>query len=254
MKEYSFKNIKFNLYNTKNKDNPPIIFSHGYRAEPKYYDNLLKLLQQNGYQSFCVNRFDLENKPITIGEHLDLTADFIHYLDVDNFYNIGHSLGGYIAMSLSEYNPRSEKIIAINPAVQVDYGISSFIGRSFKIGYNECMQYLFNNKENYNTINDIKDIGFGFMNKLISTPIDSIIIMQQLTQSSNFEYNYNLNKDLVIIQSKQDEFFNITPEHIQLISEKYQSLELDIIPKSYHNLPINNPLRCTNHILKYLEE
>ena len=257
----SNKDITFEIISSKNatKDKP-IIFSHGFRAEPKVYRPFLKKLAKHGYESFALNRFRMKNRPVCLEEHLDLTYDFINLLGICAYHKIGHSLGGYITMKIEEKVSGADKLIAINPAIEVDYGILGFLKASAKIGYNDLSAFV-EDKLDYNstkipaygTCLDFINTASGFFNKILTTPTTALKVMNEMTDPTKFVYPDNKNKNLVILQSMNDEFFNINLEQMQKWANSYNNVVVKYISKQTHNFPVTRPEYCADLVIKILD-
>ena len=130
MKTATMKSIKLNdlelyYYTLGNKSNPPVVFLHGILAFTEVYKKFLISLSKDyfiiGIDLPGHGRSSSISYPYDIN---DISRDVIKLterLDLKQFYMIGHSMGGFITLSIcKEYPNKIIKAVSIASLYNVD--------------------------------------------------------------------------------------------------------------------------------------
>ncbi len=111
--------IPLHIYDTKNSDKPCIFFLHGYLETLYIWEEFVDYFKKD----FRIIRIDLPGHGLSgsIGEETsmkfsaDVCVEVLNLCGVEKCILVGHSMGGYIAQSLSKYyQGRVEALINLN--------------------------------------------------------------------------------------------------------------------------------------------
>lgn len=103
----------------------PIVFAHGIGKKPEAYLSLIELLSgcSPGHKVIAPEMYGrnyLINQPATIGEYSELTQDFIHSLRLQEYYLVGHSLGGTVCFNLArESKDNICGVVGLSPGLPI---------------------------------------------------------------------------------------------------------------------------------------
>ncbi len=109
------------FYQTHGKKGPWILMVHGIGSSTYCWRNIVPEFKDN-YRILTVDLwgFGYSSKdlstPMSLDEQVNLLKALITYLNIANYYYVGHSLGGEIGLWLALKDQRMEKCIAITPS------------------------------------------------------------------------------------------------------------------------------------------
>lgn len=221
---------------------PNLVFLHGWKQDKNYWKQLANHLDQNftcwlvDLPGFGDNNFTVKNSsPSEYAEWLD---DFCKKRSISNFYLLGHSFGGRIAIAYAAKFKKARKLIlyAIPPHKRKNIKISlgKFVADKVRIKNVPYLSQMLRS-------NDYKKTG----KKLKSIFLNAV--------------NYNYSKDLkliniptLIIWGEQDKEEPLTTAYTlkKLISES----ELEILPNCSHFAHLENPRLFAGKITKFLKD
>ncbi|MEK6932904.1 MAG: alpha/beta hydrolase, partial [Nanoarchaeota archaeon] len=129
---------KVKIYSLGNQQREEgIIFLHGFGMPPRFYSTFFTKLAEEVplyAPEFVAINYSKENQPSSISDYGEMVYELIDKIPLDKICLVGHSLGGRIAFEigkqLSNLEGRLSKIVAINPSLPVEYGVTKLLTRT----------------------------------------------------------------------------------------------------------------------------
>lgn len=236
---------------SKEKDKPTILFSHGFRVPPHYYDPILDQLNDSGHEIIALDRYNTRPRPDTANNNLYHSALFIQALQpANNWVKLGHSLGGFITLKMQNYHMDAEKYIATNPAVPIQYGMGGFIKAGLEIGMKDLHDTVLDNKFRPKTmlkyIRALIDLDGRVLKNVMFAPQSTLGVMGSI-KDINYKDVIFTNKHR-IFQSTRDEFFPLDVVYNTLPATFITQME------GRHSFPLNQPNKMVDMLKKYLKQ
>lgn len=264
----NFKLIKtenFTYYERKSPEcNKNIIFIHGFATTSDYHNNFLRHLKNKfNYYAICLPGHgvaEVKDKkilsPLNLAKHI---VEWIKFMNLENVYLIGHSMGGGISLLISNMMPNYfKKIVAVTP-----------MNPSFSFKHLNIIKFVPKNKEQTFRMQHfiLKDV-----QKFYKDENDNGIIKETEYQLKNREeFCYlrsnmmkpsnliNLRKaikntsyEIMIILGKHDNI--IDPKSAFKYFSKFNKFKIVNFENSAH-LPFwEEPEKYTKTILEYFEQ
>ncbi|WP_238785637.1 alpha/beta fold hydrolase [Blattabacterium cuenoti] len=161
----------FNLFSLNNKNIPTIILIHGFMGNINVWNNLYNSLY-NKYKFILVdipghgNNIFYKNYNYTIDNIANDIIDNILNKNINNAIFVGHSMGGYISLSIAEKYPKlfsglcllhstassdnqEKKKVRINSIQLIKKNYSLFIEKSVKSWFNPKKIFLLEKEINF---------------------------------------------------------------------------------------------------------
>jgi pimeloyl-ACP methyl ester carboxylesterase len=221
---------------------------------------LLKRISKNSVvvapEIVGINRYFPQ--PKTIDEYTDMHLEFfeeLEYSDCNGFeslkgfkpeFLVGHSLGGAIAMAMSEVI-KVKGIVAINPVMPVDYGPLEIVRRGLSVGYHAMGK---------------KKTGFhpsmipGYLVN-IAAGVRAVPLILSDICTYNFDHSdgtaLKVRTPTMIIFSKKDQLFgeSLTEDVMKRIDKSFRNYE--IVCNSFeHDYPLEHPSHAANLVLEWI--
>ena len=208
----------------------PLLILHGWGSRKERWRTVAKLLSGRGFQIIVPDLpgFGESDNPDGVwgfDDYVNLVDNFISSLNINKFSLLGHSFGGNIAVKYSLKHPdKINKLFLVGAAVvrretvkkKGIYGIS----KTFK--FLSFVPYL--KKAFYRIIKSDYLYARGIMKDVYLN-----IIKKDLTDILN-----GINVPTSIIWGEKDDITPLKSAHI--INSKVKNSQLEIIPKTGHNL------------------
>ena len=229
------KNKDIFYYTVGNLENPPMIFLHGILAFTEAYSDFIESLSQkyyivgvdlrgHGRSSIDSSSFTLED----ISNDVLIVAD---RLSIDNFYIVGHSAGGFLALQLSKnYPDRVIKTVTIA-------SLYNFEG----IDFQEKNDYLTKNGFQYNSdfstnyIVNIFDSAYKMMGEKEKFDITKSVMRdfgEALYPSFSDVDLKKITTPVFVIVAGKDK--RIKPEHTIKMEKLIPNSELLVVKSAHH--------------------
>jgi pimeloyl-ACP methyl ester carboxylesterase len=202
--------MKIKIYNSEAKG-IPIIFLPGFNMRIKDYTPFLSEIKNK--KIYVIGAFESRPRIKKIEDYIELLEKTISQFKIKKFYLIGHSLGGGTAMKADE-KIKPEKILAINPLLEVDYKYSGYIKRFFKMAKTKLFKRFLLNS------------AFAIRAIFNAYPLHKL-----LKDIENFKLK-KINTPTLILIAKKDEFFST--KNIQ--KQKFKNLTIKKTNGRHFNL------------------
>ena len=251
-------NIKIYYYTIGEKQNPPLVFLHGLLAFTETYRNLITSLSEK----YFVIGIDLPGHGRSaVGENnldADKIAEYIIQLtdkiDIQEFYIVGHSAGGVIAMSASKNYP--DKVIkAVTIASPFNSEGLNFDSRWYKFISEDGFRVYDHRKNDFllNIFNASHRM-MGEGNKFDSTKITMRKQGNGLYPSYTRSDLKDINTPFLIVVAEKDDL--IFPDHSISMAEHLLNYELLILKNANHASVVRNKKNVkiiTRNIFKFFD-
>lgn len=105
--KYYYSKTDYLNYKVEGKGDVSLVFLHGFAASHLNWQDIIHLLPENKFKSYLIDLkgAGFSSKPkdgkYSIEDNAKIVQDFIKDLNIENFFIIGHSYGGGVALLLS---------------------------------------------------------------------------------------------------------------------------------------------------------
>ena len=220
---------------------PDLVFLHGWKQDKNYWRPLLDHLDQNftcwlvDLPSFGDNNFALKNtSPSGFADWLD---DFCKKQSISNFYLLGHSFGGRIAIVYAAKFKKKKKLILYAIPAFKRKNIQVSIGKFFsdRIGIKNVpyLSQLLRSKDYKETEEKLKSI---------------------FLKSVNYDYSKDaqrINIPTLIMWGEQDK--EEPPTTAYALKKLIPGSKLEILPRCSHFAHLDNPRLFTGKLMNFLK-
>lgn len=224
-------------------NNKTIIFIHGFATTSEYHDHIAKYFTNDGYKYISIQLPGAgiekwkNNKKPTVEDMVLYCINLINSLNLDNFYIIGHSMGGGIALRVSNYF--NEKVI----------GCVLSTPMNSKISFLKVFNYFKFNPKNLKKAYKLNSILYFDFMKLFNydqNKIENYINKEFEYQMKNRNFFIKLKKSMFSIKNLKNG--RINEKNIKrptlVIGGKYDKLiPIKSLYKAFFNNKKNNDIR-----------
>ena len=220
---------------------PDLIFLHGWKQDKNYWRPLLDHLDQNftcwlvDLPSFGDNNFALKNtSPAGYAEWLD---DFCKKQSISNFYLLGHSFGGRIAIAYAAKFKKAKKIIL--------YAIPTFKRKNIKVSIGK----FFSDRIGIKNVPYLSQLLRSKDYKETEEKLKSIFL-----KSVNYDYSKDaqrINIPTLIMWGEQDK--EEPPTTAYALKKLIPGSKLEILPRCSHFAHLDNPRLFTGKLMNFLK-
>lgn len=254
-KEIIINDLKVN-YKIKG-EGPVILILHGWGGSSESWIETSKILAKNGLKVICPDfpGFGKTSTPQRVWGLNDYTLwlkNFIEYLNLENFFLLGHSFGGRVAIKfVISYPEKIKSLILCSSA-----GIKQKWGWKEKIIF--LLAFIGNTIFSLRILRKFKDKGRNLFYKLLRNKdytktkgtmretIKKILAQDLLPELSKIKVK------TFIVWGQKD---NIVPiKYAQILKEKIENSKLEILPELRHSPHLEAPEKLSEVILKFLKE
>jgi len=212
----------------------PLFFLHGFGLQAHNYSALLRELAQT-YEVFAPDLYGihyLKRQPTSLQQFAELTFDFCRALTTQSFYLCGHSIGGAVAFQMGALSSGPRAIVAINPALPVNYRQLGFIARA---GYKSLIQSLglvgglpaalFANRIRLPyAVNMLRNLDAAFL------------VLREL---ADFDLSgLRVPQPAAVLFGERDEFFALDEPTERRLHGAFQHLAIKRLPQYNHDWPV----------------
>jgi len=235
---------------------PMILILHGWGGSSDSWLKVQEILAKNGFQVIVPDfpGFGKSETPLIpwgIKEYTDFVLDFVNCLNIDNFFLLGHSFGGRIAIRFTALHPEKvKKLILSNSAgIKAKPGLKIFfIFILAKIG-----NALFTPKILARFKNSARNFFYFFLrhkdyvkaNETMRESIKKILEEDLLPDLSKIKTK------TLILWGQKDKLVPV--KFAKIFKEKVENSQLIIFPKIGHSPHLEIPEKLSQTILEFLK-
>jgi len=238
-------------------EGPAILVLHGWGGSSGSWNRLQEILAQKGYQVVIPDfpgfgKSVTPREPWSLQNYTEFITNFIQQLNLENFYLIGHSFGGRIAIRfVTQYPEKIKKLILCDSA-----GIKSKPGLKTRIIYwvARVGNAVFSPKH----LQRFKDSARNFFYIFLRNR-DYVKANGTMRETIKKVINEDLLEDLskiktktLIIWGSQDRMVPL--RYAYIFKEKVENSVLEIIPKIGHSPHLETPAKLAELILKFFNQ
>jgi len=239
----------------------PVVFLHGFLESVTMWDNLH--LEKEPFQSILV---DLPGHGVSLlqddSEHPSLNfmaekvMEVLSFLKIEKYHIVGHSMGGYVALSLKELDPKCKKVVLLNsnfwedsPEKKKDrVRVADIALKSKDLFVKEAIPGLFYRHSKTDKI--VKELTNEAL-KMNGVSIAYSSLAMRLRMSKNLLLK-NDPQDFLIIQGENDPL--IEPEVMQkMLSENKLKVKVEMLKESGHMAVFEEPKETIKLISNFLK-
>ena len=236
---------------------PAILILHGWGGASDSWLEVQRILGRGGYRVICLD-FPGFGKSITppvpwgVKDYTDFILNFIQELKLENFFLLGHSFGGRIAIKFATNYPEKLKglILCSSAGIKPKPGLKTriifliarigntiFTPRHLKRFKDEARNlfYIFLRHKDYVKANDT-----------MKETIKKVLNEDLLPDLSKIKTK------TLIVWGKIDKMIPVTQAHI--FKEKIENSKLEILPEIGHSPHLEAPEKFSEIILKFLSQ
>lgn len=245
--EAIIRNLKINYFIFG--EGKPLLVLHGWGSRSERWQKVAEILSQKGFKVIVPDLpgFGESQKPDFIwglDEYCSFVNEFAKSLNLNQFYLVGHSFGGSLAVKYAlKFPARVEKLFLVGAACirrkSLKKSLLRFLSKLFRFLRNNTLIkkafYKFIVKSDYlQTQGIMRDIYLKIIKQDLSSELEKISI------------------PTIIIWGEKD---NVMPLKFgKLINNKIKDSKLIIISGGYHDLEIKMPEELTNVILNGVKD
>ena len=231
MSECVIKNLK-----TRYKvfgEGKPFLILHGWNSKADSWDKTAQIISKKGIKVIIPDLpgFGKTEKPKTIwnlDNYCDFVKEFVNYLNIDNFYLLGHSFGGSVAIKLSFKMPVKKLFLAASSSIRKKNAknkILLFFSKIFKV-FSFMPLYPLARKAFYKYI--VRKSDYAYTEGTMKGTFLNII------GEDLFPVLHSIKTPVVIIWGDKDSITLI--ENAYLMHKEIANSKLVIIPGGTHDL------------------
>jgi len=228
---------------------------HGWGSSSDSWTKIIKILSAK-FRVICPDlpgfgKTTSPDKPWNLNDFVEWVREFVEKLNLENFFLLGHSFGGRIAIKFSVLYPEKiKKLILVNSAgIKQKWGLKEkivfILGRigNFIFSKNLFLKFKEKARNLFYRIFFIKDYSRakGVMKETI----------KKILEEDIFPELPKIQVDTLIIWGEKD---NILPlEHAFLMKKKIKKSKLEILPNVRHSPHLENPEKLAEILILNLK-
>lgn len=264
-----FDCIKFHYSFRGSKDNPLILFLHGFMGDSQEFNEVISVLSNQ----FCCLVVDLPGHGQTrvlggedcyiMTNTAQLLINWLKQLTVKKCILVGYSMGGRLALYLALYFPQYFSNVVLEsaaPGLKTEGDRLERMKRDFELGQklentdfslfvsNWYNQPLFASLKNYSDFELMK------ARRLQNNPLELAKSLRNLStgcQPSLWDKLQQNKIPLLLLVGEYDEKFKAINSEM---AQRCQSAQLEIIPDSGHNIHLENPKAWVDRVGLFLRK
>jgi len=230
MTEESVNINGLNIYYKVLGEGKPLLILHGWGSISDRWITAMKLLAGRRFKVILPDlpgfgKSDIPERVWNLDDYSNFVKEFVNYLELNNFYLLGHSFGGNIAIKYSLINPNKiKKMFLSGPACirreSLKVKLLYYVSKIFKfIGFIPFAKNIF-----YKFIKSDYHFSHGLMRKTYLK-----IIKEDLT-----DILPDITVPTILIWGDKDDLTPIKGGN--LMHKKIKNSEMEVIPNANHNL------------------
>lgn len=233
-------------------DGKPLLILHGWRSKSDSWAKTAEIISKQGYKVIIPDlpgfgKTDILKEIWDLDDYCNFVEEFINFLNLENFFLLGHSFGGSISVKIALKHPKKiKKLFLISSACirsqTIDKYILSKIAKAFK-WFSFLPFYPFLRKAFYKFAVGKSD--YIYEKGAMQGTLIKIVKENLLFSLSSIE------TPTIIIWGDRDK---ITPlSNAYLIHEEINNSKLAVIPGGNHDLELKMPRFLAEKILENLK-
>ncbi len=235
-----------------------VVFLHGFLESISMWEKLS--LESISFQSILIDlpghgeSKNEDNSPIpTIDFMANKVMETLHHLNIKNYNVVGHSMGGYVALSLKKMDANCQKVVLLNsnfwkdsPEKQKDrVRVADIVFKNKNLFLKEAIPNLYNNQHMYK-----KEITHLLQEALNMEAFS--IAYASLAMSNRKDFSDLISQkptDFVIVQGEIDA---IVPKSTMESKDVLQNVPYYLIKNTGHMSHFENPNEIQQLLIKEL--
>lgn len=230
------KEIKYWKYG--NKENPTLLFLHGFGGNPIFYTGLFEKLSET-YHILAPKIYGqtyFSRQPYSFAEYLRLTGAFINNQNLNNYYIAGHSYGGLMAMYLGTLSNKIRNVVSMSPMLTTD-NLAPGVIHFGKQVYNDIRRN--DNKSEYHNLRNNPDIPWAYFENFLNNPY---AFMRGSFMGNDADLSkIRMRQPAILYHAEHDMLFKFNSEPIRKLDTKRSGLKIEILKGYGHNWVIYHP-------------
>lgn len=259
MKEINIKGLEVKY--EKVGEGTPLLLLHGWGASSCSWEEVVKNL--DGYEIIIPDlpgfgESDTPQQSWTIDDYLDFIEKFVDELNLKDFYLLGHSFGGSLAVKFAANSDEVRKLMlvdsaGIRPEPRMMAKALSFIAqKGEKLFVGPLTKFKDSSKKLFYKL--IKRTDYGKANEIMKETMKNFFDYYSGLENNSGQFLSDLEKvnvDTLLVWGKEDEIIPL--RYGKIFNEKISNSELKVIPESGHSPHLDIPSQMNQFILNFFE-
>lgn len=236
-------------------EGPALLVLHGWGGSSDSWTRIQRLLTEKGFK-VIIPDFPGFGKSVTppnpwsVGDYLNFILKFLKTIKLDNFFLLGHSFGGRVAIKFAgQYPEKIQKLILCDSA-----GIKGKPGFKTKIIFLIAMigNAVFTPKPLARFKDSARNIFYGFIRKKDYTKAKGTMkeTIKKVLDEDLLADLVKIKINTLIIWGQKDKMVPV--KYAKIFNEKIENSKLEIMPKVGHSPHIETPEKLAEIILKFI--
>ena len=235
---------------------PAVLILHGWAGSSDSWTKVLEILSENGFKIICPDfpgfgKSKIPPKAWDLKDYTQWLKDFIEYLKLENFFLLGHSFGGRVAIKFSLFYPEKVKtlILCSSAGIKQKRGLKEKIIFSLALLGNAIFapQILsrFKDKARHLFYKFLRNRDYTRADGTMKETMKKIIAEDLLPELAKIKVK------TFIIWGQKD---NIVPiKYAHIFKEKIENSKLEILPRLRHSPHLEAPEEFAKVFLNFFQ-
>jgi pimeloyl-ACP methyl ester carboxylesterase len=236
---------------------PAILILHGWGGSSSSWTKVLERIAAKGFKVVCPDfpgfgKSDTPKEIWSVSDYADWTLEFIKSQNLDNFFILGHSFGGRIAIKLSVSFPeRIQGLIFCNSAgikhkpdlkTKVIFKLSKFGNLIFRARFLSRIKDI------------VRNVFYVFLRRRDYIKAKGIMreIIKKVLEEDLFPYLSQIKVKTIIIWGEKDK--TVPVEDAYIFKREITNSRLEILPNIGHSPHLEAPSELTDIILEFISQ
>lgn len=235
----------------------PLLILHGWGGSSDSWLKVSEILAKNGFKVICPDfpgfgKSKTPQRAWDLNDYTQWLKDFVYYLGLENFFLLGHSFGGRVAIKFSiSYPERIKSLILCSPAgIKQKWGLKekiifylALIGNAV---FSQKILRIFKDRARNFFYKFLRNRDYAKANGTMKETMKKIINEDLLPELSKIKIK------TFIIWGQRDHI--LPSKYAFIFKEKIENSKLEILPKIRHSPHLEAPEELSKIVLNFLKE
>ena len=238
-------------------EGPALLVLHGWGGSSDSWVSLQKILSREGFR-VIVPDFPGFGKSVTppdvwgVGDYMDFILKFLEILQLDNFFLLGHSFGGRVAIKFATRYPEKLKSLILCDSA----GIRGKPSAKARIIFLMAVigNAVFSPKIMARFKDSARNVFYAFIRKRDYAKANGVMkkTIKKVLGEDLLDDLSKIKTSTLIIWGENDKMVPV--KYARVFREKIENAKLEIMPKVGHSPHIERPEKLAEIILKFLKQ
>jgi len=238
-------------------EGPALLVLHGWGGSSDSWVALQKIISEEGFK-VIVPDFPGFGKSVTppdvwsVGDYMDFILKFLEILQLDNFFLLGHSFGGRVAIKFATRYPEKLKSLILCDSA----GIRGKPSAKARIIFLMAVigNAVFSPKIMARFKDSARNVFYAFIRKRDYAKANGVMkeTIKKVLGEDLLDDLSKIKTSTLIIWGENDKMVPV--KYARVFREKIENAKLEIMPKVGHSPHIERPEKLAEIILKFLKQ